>query len=83
MIGDVFCILGALAITFVFLYWVCTPSRERESEAESEARQKLEDVAMRCALYELVWKKAHPKAMLPSPRMSDIWVRAELRKLLR
>lgn len=49
---------------------------------EDEARQKLEDVAMRRALYELVWEKAHPNSRLPGPRMSDEWVQAELRKLL-
>lgn len=54
---------------------------ERRVTAE-EARQRLADDAMRRALYELVWEKAHPNSRLPGPRMSDEWVQAELRKLL-
>ena len=50
---------------------------------EQEARRILRDVAMRRALYEMMWAKANPDSILLCPDLSDERLRAELRRLLK
>lgn len=49
---------------------------------EDEARQKLDDAAMRRVLYVLLWDRTHRDG-LPCPMLGDEQVQAELRRLLK